>query len=51
MTKEEDAELEYLRWFVGNSDFGPTDSDVRAGLNEGYEIATGKKVPKEWKDD
>ena len=50
MSKEkEQLELEYLRWFKANADFGPADSDVHAILDEEYETETGNKVPKEWK--
>lgn len=40
-----DQELQYLRWFYQNADFGPADSDVREWLNEKYTNETGNPVP------
>jgi len=48
MSEEEKAELEYLRWFCSNADFGPADSDVRQYMCESYEKETGKPVPDGW---
>lgn len=31
------AELDYLRFFYMNADFGPADSDVRAWINSKYD--------------
>jgi hypothetical protein len=45
MTEEQKAELNYLRWFHGNADFGPAEGDVRYHLNQQYEMETGVKVP------
>lgn len=39
------AELDYLRWFYQNADFGPADSDVRWRLNKQYVAATGNPLP------
>lgn len=39
------TELEYLRWFYQNADFGPADGDVRIYLNEGFIAETGKSIP------
>lgn len=41
------TELEYLRWFFGNADFGPADSDVRMIMNENFTEKTGMAVPPE----
>jgi len=49
MTEEEKDELEYLRWFVSECDFGPADSDVHIGMQEAYEEDTGKRVPEGWR--
>jgi hypothetical protein len=45
MTEEQKAELNYLRWFHGNADFGPAEGDVRHYLNEQYVAQTGSQVP------
>ena len=37
--------LEYLEFFVGNSDFGPAQSDIEEQINEMYREETGKEVP------
>lgn len=42
------TELEWLRWFAKEADFGPADSDVHYILENKFEKQTGKKVPKEW---
>jgi hypothetical protein len=43
-----DAELEYLRWFKKNADFGPAGSDVYATMDKNYTGETGKPVPTDW---
>ncbi len=48
--KEEATELEYLRWFRINADFGPADGDVKYIMNQNFEEETGKRVPKGWTD-
>jgi hypothetical protein len=45
---EIDDELEYLKWFKQNADFGPADSDVHAIMDEQYTLETGKPVPTDW---
>jgi hypothetical protein len=45
---EVDAELDYLRWFKQNADFGPADGDVHAIMDEQYTKETGKPVPTDW---
>lgn len=49
MTDKERDELEYLRWFKINTDFGPADGDVQMMMDEEYERETGKPVPVGWK--
>ena len=51
MSDMEKDELEYLRWFAANADFGPADGDVKAYMREMYEARTGKKVPPSWRDE
>lgn len=45
MSKEERDELEYLRWFYCNADFGPAHGDVIFHMNEEYVSETGNSVP------
>lgn len=47
MTKEEKNELNYLRYFFREADFGPADSDVRYTMNENY----GGIVPDRYLDE
>lgn len=37
-------EIDYLRWFHQNADFGPAESDVRCFMQEEY-ISQGGKIP------
>jgi hypothetical protein len=46
---EEASELEYLKWFRCNADFGPADGDVKIIMERNFERATGKKVPERWR--
>lgn len=46
---EEATELEYLKWFRCNADFGPGHGDATAGLDRQFERETGKKVPFNWR--
>lgn len=46
MPEEKATELEWLKWFYCEADFGPADSDVRYYLKERFEKETGKKLPK-----
>ena len=48
MPRERASELEYLKWFRLNADFGPADSDVIQGLNERFMRDTGKNLPEGW---
>ena len=43
-----DAELDYLRWFKRNTDFGPADSDVHTIMDMNYTEETGEPVPTAW---
>jgi hypothetical protein len=49
MTKRA-TELEWLKWFYGNADFGPGDGDVRYELKRLFERETGKKLPSRYDD-
>lgn len=51
MTDEQKAELNYLRWFHGNADFGPAEGDVRHYLNEQYTAQTGSTVPEGYEEE
>lgn len=45
--KEKKAtELEFLKWFYLNADFGPADGDVRASLKEEFMVEFRKNLPK-----
>lgn len=45
------TELEYLKWFRCNADFGPAEGDVIDGLNERFMDQTGKNLPEGWNYD
>lgn len=45
------TELEYLKWFRINCDFGPAHQDVVDELNEQFIEETGKEIPKGWSDE
>jgi hypothetical protein len=47
--KLEATELEYLRWFAQNADFGPADGDVHYFMQQKFEKETGKSVPENWR--
>lgn len=53
MSKKQEyaTELEYLEWFRLNADFGPGEGDVIYCMHENFEKETGKKVPKNWRDE
>lgn len=42
---EKATELEYLKWFYQNVDFGPAHGDVIYCLNERFKKKTGKILP------
>lgn len=46
--KQEATELEYLRWFAANADFGPADGDVKFLMQKQFTKETNKLVPKNW---
>jgi hypothetical protein len=45
-----DNELQYLRWFYANADFGPADDDVRQIMNERY-VHEGGVIPKGYENE
>jgi len=49
MVEERADELEYLRWFAWNADFGPADFDVQIILQDTFEEREGKLVPFGWR--
>jgi len=42
------TELEYLRWFRCEADFGPADEDVKDIMNQNFMEETGKNIPEGW---
>lgn len=46
--KEKATEIEYLRWFRLNVDFGPAHGDIITELNEDFKTETGKELPEGW---
>lgn len=48
MARERATELEYLKWFRVNADFGPAEGDVIDGMNELFMKVTGKNLPEGW---
>ena len=51
MTATEAAELDFLRWYAANADFGPADYDVQVIMREAYTEETGMPIPKGWSYD
>lgn len=49
--RERAAELEWLKWFYQNCDFGPADGDVRASLRDEFQQETGKLVPEGYEEE
>lgn len=51
MTKEEQEELEFLRYFYDNAKcgMGPADSDIYAYIKEEYIERTGKALPRRYR--
>ena len=49
MKEQEATELEWLRYFYDNADFGPADWDVRRIIQENFEHSTGKKLPSDYR--
>ncbi len=48
MKRERATELEYLKWFRHNADFGPAEGDVIDQMNDDFMEETGKKLPQGW---
>ena len=46
--RERATELEYLRWFRCETDFGPADSSVKEDMNFRFMRETGKNIPEGW---
>ena len=46
--KERATELEFLKWFRRNADFGPADSDVKDMMTQDFMEETGKNLPEGW---
>lgn len=46
--RERASELEYLKWFRCNADFGPADSDVKFNMDNAFMDETGKNLPEGW---
>jgi len=45
------TELEWLKWFAQNADFGPAEGDIRASMRKEFKKLTGKELPKGWRGD
>jgi hypothetical protein len=43
--KERATELEWLKWFYMDTDFGPADGDVQDNMKERFIKETGKNLP------
>lgn len=48
MVRERATELEYLKWFRIEADFGPADGDVQDYMNQRFIEKTGKNIPEGW---
>jgi hypothetical protein len=48
VSRERATELEYLKWFRINADFGPASSDVIEELDQNFMESTGKNLPEGW---
>lgn len=42
------TELEYLKWFRINADFGPADTDIKDIMNQNFMEQTKKNLPEGW---
>ena len=49
--KERATELEWLKWFAVNADFGPADGDVKDIMRKQFQKETGKLMPEGWNYD
>ncbi|MDB4311953.1 hypothetical protein N9937_00845 [bacterium] len=45
------TELEYLRWFYAEADFGPAEDDIRNMMNGFFKSETGKELPEGYSDE
>jgi len=45
---ERATEIEYLKWFCQEADFGPADSDIRDRMQQIFMDKTGKNIPEGW---
>jgi len=43
--KERATELEWLKWFFQNADFGPGEGDYRSAMRAHFREKTGKELP------
>jgi len=48
MARERATELEYLKWFRLEADFGPADGDVKEYMDRKFMRETGKNLPEGW---
>jgi len=48
MSRKRASELEYLKWFRINADFGPADGDVKDAMDAQFMDETGKNLPEGW---
>lgn len=48
---ERATELEWLRWFYQEADFGPADSDVRFYMATAFKQETGKELPEGYEEE
>lgn len=46
--KQRATELEYLKWFRTNADFGPADGDVKELMDQAFLRESGKLLPEGW---
>ena len=48
MSRERATEIEYLKWFCVNADFGPAHSEIVDQMNRNFMKKTGKNLPEGW---
>lgn len=44
-------EIDFLKWFYQNADFGPADGDVRQHLKQRFALDTGLNLPEGYEDE
>ncbi len=49
--KKKATELEWLKWFYQNADFGPAGGDVQQEMREHFMEETGKQLPEGYGDE